>query len=428
MICTRRAFFALLMLVAVAVGARAETALSVADAVKLALEKNLSLGRDALDLAAQKRSSESSANLLYPSARVGAGYTRYNSASGAGAVYGNLSLSLSLSPTVGLKMRQLKLAYESGLISYEDARRGLELEVRNSFNSILLYQAKLNLALQNEEREKKNYDQVKAKYAAGLATELELLSAQVSFEEKGPAAESVRVSLEDALSSFRLLLGLAPDEALKLEGSLDSAASVGEKTVASALDAAKGSESLSVSALKKSLESARAAESIAAIGLASPTLTASGNFYPEASSLSSSGYADGGSVSLGVSLPLDGLLPSSSSRLSLAEAQNAVKKAESQLLSGQRESANIVSSCLRAIKSAAASIATLQKNVVLAQKKYDLTYEAYQKGVKDISDLEDAASSLDSAKVDVLSEEYTLLSKALALENELGLAFGTIGR
>jgi outer membrane protein TolC len=417
------------MLVAVAVGARAETALSVSGAVKLALEKNLGLGRDALDLASLRRSADSSANLLYPSASLGAGLSA-SPGSKSGMGYGNLSLSFSLSPSIGLKMSQLRLAYDAGLLSYEDARRSLELEVRNSFNSILLYQAKLNLSLQNEEREKKNYEQVKAKYSAGLATELELLSAQVSLEEKGPAAEGVRASLEDALSGFRLLLGLAPEEELRLEGSLDSAAAITERSVASALEAAKGAESLSVLSLKKSLESLRAAEKAAVIGLASPSLSVSGKFYPEYafSPAKSGSYSDGSSLSLGLSLPLDGLFPSSSERLSLSAAQDAVKKAQSRLLSGQQESASTVASCLRAIKGASASLTTLQHNVALAQKKYDLTYEAYQKGVKDISDLEAAASSLDSAKIDVLSEEYTLLSKALALENELGLAFGTIGR
>lgn len=426
---TRRALSALLMLVAVAFGARAETALGVSDAVKLALEKNLGLGRDALDLASLRRSADSATNLLYPSASLGAGLSA-SPGSKSGMAYGSLSLSFSLSPSVGLKMSQLRLAYEAGLLSYADAARSLELEVRNSFDSILLYQAKLNLALQNEEREKKNYEQVKSKYSAGLATELELLTAQVSAEEKGPAAESVRASLEDALSGFRLLLGLGPDESLRLEGSLDSAASITEKSVASALEAAKGAESLSVSSLRKSLESLKAAEKAAAMGIASPSLSVSGKLYPEY--LFSEGkpgsYSDGSSLSLGLSLPLDGLIPSSSARLSLSAAQDAVKKAESRLLSGQQESASTVASCLRAIKGASAALLTLQHNAALAQKKYDLTYEAYQKGVKDISDLESAASSLDSAKVDVLSQEYTLLSKALALENELGLAFGTIGR
>lgn len=424
----RRALSGILMLVTVAWGARAEGSMSVSEAVKLALEKNLSLGREALDLAAKKRSADSSYNLLYPSLSVGAGLTRLNSSSGAGTAYGELSASLSLSPTIGLEMKERKLAYESGLLSYAEAQRGVELEVRLSFNSILLDEAKLALARQNEERERKNYEQVKAKYSAGLATELELLSAEVSFEEKGPLVESAGVTLEDERAAFRLLLGLEPSQELALSGSLDSASAVTEASVNSVFEAAKGRESLSVQALRKSLETARASAKLASVDLASPSLSVSGKFYPEYPDLSSSAHTDGGSLSLSLSLPLDGLLPASSSRLSLAAAEDAVKKAESLLASGKAESASAVASSLRAVKSAAASLATLQRSVVLAQKKYDLTYEAYQKGVKELSDLEDAANSLDSAKVEVLSQEYTLLSEALSLESELGLDFGSIGR
>jgi len=428
MIRMRRVYLLLLALVLAAAGARAETNLTVSDAVKYALKNNLSLGRDALDLEAKKRSADSSYSLLYPSASVGAGLSHSGSISdGTNLAYGSLSVSMSLSQTIPLEMKALTQEYEAGLLSYEQASRSLELEVREAFNAILLYEARLNLALQNEEREQKSYAQVKTKYGAGLASELDLLTAQVAFEEKGPEVESARTALEDALASFRLLLGLPAGEDLSLSGSLDGASRVDENSVNAALEASRGKENLSIMSLKKSLDSAKTSEKAAELNVMAPSLSVSGRFYPEYV-FGTGTYADASSVSLGLSLPLDGLIPGSSAKTSLEKAKDNVKKAESLLQSGQLESESTIASSIRAIKSAAASLITLKSNVDLAQKKYDLTNTAYQKGLKQLSDVEDAASSLDSAKVNFLSQEYTLLAKSLELENELGLDFGTIGR
>jgi outer membrane protein len=408
--------------------------LDIEGAVKFAVERNLGLGRDALSLAALDRAAKASGNLLYPTVSAGTGVTRsssksYTSEAQRWSAYGSLSLSLSLSPSIRAKIDKLRLQYESGLVSYEQARRSLELEVRSSFYSILLAQAKLDLALQNRERERASYEQVKTKSAAGLAPELDLLSAQASYEATVPSVASARATVEDDLADFRLLLGLDADAPLKLKGSLDQARAVTQDAAAAAVEKAQGSESLALLSLRKQLEVARVSRRLAAASVASPSLALAAKTYPLLSDWDSGGSLnDTGSVSLGLSLPLDGLLPSSSARVALAEADDEIASLESQIKEEKASGESSVVSLARSISTAALSLASLETYATLAQKKYDLTREAYQKGFKDLSDVESAASDLDSARLDVLSQEYTLLAKGLSLESELGLDFGTIGR
>lgn len=426
-----RKALAFLFLLAAAAAALAQGSLGLDAAVLVALEGNPGLGRARLDLEAARRAAESAGNLLYPDASLGAGISRSSSdrialESDRYSLSGSLSLSFSLSPALGQRMRASRLAYETALLGFESAARALEFELRGSFNAILLSKARLGLALQNQERQRKGHEQVAARYAAGLASELDLLSARYSYEASGPAVESARLVLENGLAGFRLLLGLEPGSPLELEGDLGSARSVTGKAAAAALKAAAGRESPAVALRRKALEAARTAERLASLGLAPLGLSLSARLSP---SMPLGGtVSDSGSVSLGLSLPLDGLLPSSSERLSLLAARDAVLKAESSLAEAERASASRALQAARAIEAAEGSLSSLDRNVALAQKKYDLTLAAYQKGLKGLSDLEAAASGLDSARVDALAQEYALLTRALELENELGLAFGSVGR
>ncbi|HRY73368.1 MAG TPA: TolC family protein [Spirochaetia bacterium] len=414
-----------------AAAAASAESLGVEAAVAKALDGNPGLYRARLDLEAAGRAAAAAYNLLYPDASLGAGISRSSSdriltEKERYTLSGSLSLSLSLSPAQSRRMKASRLAYEAALLSYEAQARALELELRSSFDAILLAKARLGLVLQNQERQRKSHEQVAARYAAGLASELDLLSARYSYEASGPAVEAARLALENGLDSFRLLLGLEPGSPLDLAGDLASARAVTGEAARAALEAAKAKERPSVALRQKALESARAAERLASLGVASPSLSLSARLSPSAPL--GGPVSDSGSVSLGLSLPLDGLLPASAERLALAAARDAVAKAESSLQEAARASAAKALQAVRAIEAAEAALASLDRNVALAQKKYDLTLAAYQQGLKSLSDLEAAASGLDSARVDALAQEYALLTKALELENELGLGFGGVGR
>ena len=52
----------------------------------------------------------------------------------------------------------------------------------------------------------------------------------------------------------------------------------------------------------------------------------------------------------------------------------------------------------------------------LAEKAYNMTYEAYRVGTTEILDVRDSESQLSQAKLGLLNEKYTYLTTLLDLE------------
>ena len=133
-----------------------------------------------------------------------------------------------------------------------------------------------------------------------------------------------------------------------------------------------------------------------------------------------------GSLSLSVSIPLDGYLPWSVGAQSIE-----TQKATIEILQIQMENARIsadieINKCLNKIKSAKDSIKLMRQRIDLAQKTYEMTQQAYNRGTRDILVLQNAASSLQQSKLRLKSDTFNLVSAILDLENAAGLPFGTL--
>ena len=81
---------------------------------------------------------------------------------------------------------------------------------------------------------------------------------------------------------------------------------------------------------------------------------------------------------------------------------------------------------MRSIQQSQSSIKYKQANVELAQKTYEMTLEAYNRGTKDLLNLQNANNSLLSAQVSLNNEILTLSKLILNLENSIGAEFGTL--
>ena len=82
---------------------------------------------------------------------------------------------------------------------------------------------------------------------------------------------------------------------------------------------------------------------------------------------------------------------------------------------------------VKQIRQIQSQIASLQANVGLAQKSYNMTKDAYTHGSRDLLTLQTAADSLLNARTDLALQEYTLITKMLDLEYTLGVPFGSLG-
>jgi outer membrane protein len=432
----RRIFIVVPVVVAlVSIGlAAAEPSLTIDEAVAMALKQNLGLQRDRISLETARRALDSSWNAYLPNASASVGALRSNSSTESFGdsltAYGQLKLSLSLSPSILERPDKIRLEYESGLITYTQAERALELSVRKAYYLLLLADDSVRLAEQNIEREQRSLAATEQKHRAGLVPEIDLLSAQVSLAKLTPKLESAQAARANAMDSFKLLLGLDIGEPVQLSGDVGSAArAVRLDSARAAVEQSVGKERLDIQALEKSLQIARSAKRMKELDSFAPSLGVDLSTKPQVSRWASGGsYLDGGLVTLSLSLPLDAFVAGSSAKTAVAECDDAIRKLEIELLEAERSSRNIAQSYLRSVEAAISSLAALEKNAALAEKAYNLTYQAYQTGYKSLSDVSNAAAALDQARSDVLSEASMLVEAALGLEDALNVPFGTLTR
>ena len=403
-----------------------ELVLSVEDAVKLAFEGNLSLKQQKITLNQSLRSKNFSWNSVSPSLSASASYSSFlpnqNESDASLTVRGTASLALS--PSLWTSIRGAALSYENQEISYESAKRTIELNVRKAFYGLLYAQENINLQESNVESSRKQYESNNAKYTNGTISRLDVLSTQVTYQNAKLNLESARTSWENDMSSFKQSVGIPQEKKVRLEGNLDDFLNIGEISVENALES-----SLTVRQLEKQIESAKNSLLATRFSAWAPSLNASYSFSAGKGSdgkFSTDNPSYGGSITLSASIPLDGYLPWSSGALSIASQKDNLAILELQLEDAKTSLLVTVESCLKKIEQEKENIKLRESSIDLAKQTYEMSLTAYNRGTRDLLSLQNAQDSLFSAQVNLKSEAYTLISTILDLENAIGAEFGTL--
>lgn len=411
------------------------------EAVDAAVRNNLSLQRTAWDLAAKERQNEKAWNVFLPSASASTSLSRSNATTNTvtGADIGSTStlaaqarFSLTLTGNVLASLEAVSLNYRSGQVTYELAKRSLEKSVRLAYNSLLLEKQNLKLTLDSIDRAQKNLAKVQANYKAGLVPDLDVLTAQVALETLKPQYQQLESNHLNNLGQFKYLLGIPLGDEVALSGDLSSTV---EKQLNLEVDFTRVSPDvqraqLALDAQELSKKAQDLNSWFPTVSLAWTSAPAMADLFDE-NSYGPSGrparnWQDGGSLSLSLSYSFDSLLPWSGAKETLLQGEDAVAKARSQVQEAKVAAELARQNAVRTIKQAAQSLATLELNVQLAQKTYELNQDAYNKGSKDLLALQSSEGDLDNARYKVLAQRYTLLSAILNLEYELNVPFGTL--
>ena len=402
--------------------------LTIDDAVKYASENNLSIQQSRITLDGLKRTKAYSWNSVSPSVTASGSIAVPNDQTNSSYNYSESitgTLSLTLTPSLYTSMKTAYLNYENGKITYDEAVRSIELSVRKTFYGLLYEQKNITLQKRNLETAGEQYNQNKIKYQSGQVSELDMLTSQVTYEKLKPALESAQVTFSNDLASFKQVLGIDQSADIDLSGSLDDVLTLKDISVT---DDSSGIPSiLSAENSVAIAETALLARRFSAYG---PTISAGWTYgkqklVPDKTDIDPTTT---GSLTLGVSIPLDGYLPWSTNGLSAASAEDSVKTAKIQLENEKTTVSVQITNYLNQIRQGQSQLVSLQANISLAQKSFDMTQAAYDHGSKDLLSLQSASDSLLSAKVSFASQEYTLVSAVLSLESVLGVPFGTLGK
>ena len=169
---------------------------------------------------------ERAAALPQLTATVGAGLSRDASQEALGAGARQLSESAEISLTqplftwgkVGAAIRAAKVGLQSGEQSIRIARQGAHRDVTVAFVDLLLAGEQQRLAGENLRQKERHLQEAERRYAAGVATDYDVLAATVAKENARPA--TIRALNQVRTAGQRLAYLLALPEEVAAEGAL----------------------------------------------------------------------------------------------------------------------------------------------------------------------------------------------------------------
>ena len=338
------------------------------------------------------------------------------------AAVGNVSAGLNLSLAYIGQIRAAKAGYEGGKITREQTERKTITNIKKLFFGLLLQRD--NLAIQKETLENARQRSVQAavNYRNGTIPELQLLQAQVQYENQIPEAEQAETSLAQQLDMFVFLLGMPSGTKLELSGSIDPALIDAD---ADDLIARYGSSSLDVRSLDNSIETLE--HNLLSLDFASfsPALSLNWNYQPvlrdafDTNWFDKDNWNDNGAFSVTLAWNITNMLPFSPNRQKAKDVRANLEKlkiSREQLTENQKLE---VRTAINTLDQAKRQIGSMQRNVDLAQRSYAMTLRSYQNGTTELLDLRDAERQLNQARLGLANQRYQYISALLNLEETL---------
>jgi len=425
------------------------------EAVKIAIQNNLALESSRASTATKKRASDLSWNQFIPTVDVGGALVRLNNVpqalvlpmgqfipgapdiplGGGGSqwrVAGSISASLNFNVAMIGDMDRLRLDYEKGLVSYEKARTQLERDVRKAYHNMLLLQENIKLLRGSFENAGRQVQMAQANFDAGLAPELTFLQAQVARENLRPVIDQAENGLKLSMAQFAMFLGLDYNTPFELEPIAENTNFISINAAEMISKAASGKPD--IQELRQDILTLNSIKKSTWYRLFTPTLSLSWNADPSLQDpWNNSWFSDmnnwkqqSGNFRISLGFRLNGLLPYTTEHQALKNLDDqisAVTLGLTQMIRGTEiEIYNTVLALERTRISAQAQAQTVR----LAEQSYHLTEQAYQAGLQDYFQVQNAEQSMRQARVQMLEQHFNYLNGLIDLEYSIGVPFGTL--
>ncbi|MDR3302561.1 MAG: TolC family protein [Spirochaetaceae bacterium] len=410
--------------------------LSVEEAVSLASAANLGLEANKVDLSTKKRAATLFWNQFLPV--VGLATATGVRASNT-TTYPDGS-PWTISAGVQIQWTQLNLAmfqgiktirdqYAAGLLTFNKAQIQLERDVRKLYLQILLQEETLKVQQENLSLANQRVDVASSRYRAGLSPELTLLQARVTRDNLIPTMEQVRDSIKTLMSNFAVLLGLPYDTEFALDsvefGNFDIPLDVQELV----LKASEGKPD--IIEMRGSIIAAKSARKAQAYLAWTPSITLGWGYVPTYAdpnpSVLPGKWTDQGAFSVGLSWNINGLLPFTTQGNAIRDLDDNITKLNISLAQMIQGTEAEIYSKVFTLRQAEDSIRAQQRTVDLAMRSSQLTTQAFQAGLQDLIQVQDAQNQLSQSQLGLAQKQFDFLLGTIDLEYSLGVPFGRLG-
>jgi multidrug efflux system outer membrane protein len=402
--------------------------LGLEEAVRRGLEENLDLKKRLIDLSTAEYAAKNLWAELFPGISAGAGAS-YGTGLFAGKGFEldksglsyDLSAGLSLNLNAGLPqaMKIIKLAYQSRLLEYEDARRQLETAIAKNFYTLLADRENLSHLEKTLELAEQQLGRDLIAFNNGLKGELAFLQSRLGAETAKYNLSRARTAYAAALGDFLTLLGIPRGQPASLAGKINIHLVDAEPEALIRDYLPKRPDILS---RRQAIENAEYTAARTALENRAPSVGFSvrwnGQFEP---------FSDRVSGSASVSIPLDSWIPGTRQDRALKSAAASVEKERLNLKSAENEAASQIRSLAAALRDSWASIEIARLSVEIAERTYELHEEGFRLGAVESLALEDTRNSLAEKRQQLLRSELAYQTMTLDFAAALNIDWKALG-
>ncbi len=415
-------------------GLSAQT-ITLENSIATALENNADIQKQALALEQARKTASNQWNLFLPSLSVSANYGNAGHQIAPSATDGNWDWGASASASISgiglhvpsaIKIAQLD--YDIALHNYEQLVKNIETSVAASFYGLISAKENITILQDSLELAEEEYEQVTDRYNAGIASELDLLRAQYSYESAGPALREAASNYRTQIADFLILLGVEPESTpSEITGTyshveIDSTLEIVELELPKLAELADLYTNNTADVLSKtySLERSELYALSSKLSSYGPTITLSENLNLVEDNITSD-LSVNGSFSISARLPLDSIIPGSSGALNLDKLDDAIVSAEIDLDTALLNAGQNIIEKSTDIRRLWEDIQTANLNFSIVERTYELSQESYQNGLLTQTDLEDARQNFTSANQALINAEISYINGTYALANALNI-------
>jgi outer membrane protein TolC len=300
--------------------------------------------------------------------------------------------------------------------AYVEAKRLITNEARKAYFGALILQEMLAVREASAENNKAVYEDMKKRYEAGMAQELEMLRAEVTWQTSIPEVTIARKNLEVAIVQLKVLGGIDLSESVELTTPIDSYP-VLPQDVSPAESYSRRTDYLMLLQQKE----------IAEIAIA----LAEADFYPVISAsfnLARQGVGDKAKlmddhtdiVQLGVKIALP-VYTGGARRTQLKLEKLNLGQQDTQLAKKRDDIQAEITGLYLSLKGAWERIESAKTTMETAEKAYRLARVSLENGLATQLELNDSAVQLEQVQLSYYSSVYEYLSLYFDWEKALGL-------
>ncbi|GHV96570.1 hypothetical protein AGMMS50293_28900 [Spirochaetia bacterium] len=407
-----------------------ELTLTLDDALIRALEHNLSLKKNLIDLSSAEYSANRLWSEIFPSisGNVSAGYSSALF-SGDGFVVNEqgrslgagLGITLGLNAGIPYAMRNIRLAYQSSLLKYEDARNQLAIQITKNFYGLIAERNNLDYLVDILNLAERQYERNRVAFNNGLVGELAVMQSRLGVENARYNLSAANSAYVTRKGEFLASLGIMQDtqaslevKEVKIEGKIEN---IRIEADAEMLIREYLPKRPDIVSRHQEITRLEHAEKQSALSARAPSLSLSAEW----SARDFDPFTDTVTGTARVSIPIDPWIPGTGKNQTIRNAKLSVEKAMLDLKIAEDAAITQIRSLAANLRNSWDSVEIARLSLGVAERSYELTEQGFRNGAVESLTLEDARNNLANARQRLLQSELSYFNMTLDLSAALNV-------